>query len=361
MKNTCILIALLLILASCSKKVQYTITGSVADTAKTTIYLQQWADGNWKNIDSAALINGKFEMKGKIDVVEEYYLSKGERDKLMLFVENCPIMVTSDSTLLGKGKVKGGAVQELYNTYMAEFMKQNKAMAVLEGQWEKEQSPEAKKLIEVKVDSIDKELTNYQKKIMTENPSSPVAIHLLTRMQFGMNGEELSQQLSKLDTTLNKTQSYKSMAKRVDALMKVSIGKIAPDFTQNNTDGNPIKLSDVYSKNKLTLVDFWASWCGPCRGENPNVVAAYQKYNSKGFGVFGVSFDADKERWLKAIADDKLTWPHVSDLKGWNNSAASLYAVNSIPANFLLDQKGTIIATNLRGEELMKKLEEVLK
>jgi peroxiredoxin len=148
---------------------------------------------------------------------------------------------------------------------------------------------------------------------------------------------------------------------RVAKLKLVAIGQIAPDFTMTDTAGNPIKLSDIYSKNKYTLIDFWASWCGPCRRENPNVVAVFNDYKAKGFGVFGVSLDSDKAKWEKAIADDKLTWTHVSDLKKWKNEAAALYSVNSIPANLLVDKTGKIIGRNLREEKLREKIVELLK
>jgi peroxiredoxin len=361
MRTTTILCAMFLLLASCSKKEQYTISGTVADTAQITIYLQQRVDGNWKVIDSTTLVNGKFQFAGKVEVPEEYYLSKSERDKLMLFIENCPITVTADSVLIGKANVTGGAVQEQYNIYMVEFYKQNDAMSTLETQWEKEQRDDVKKKLEVQLDSLDKSFTGFQEKFMLDHSSSPVAPYLLSRLQYGKNSEELSALLTKLDPSLANTISYKSLKKRIDALKKVAFGQKAPDFTQSNTDGIPITFSTVYGKNKYTLVDFWASWCGPCRAENPNVVAAFQQFSSKGFGVFGVSLDKDRERWLKAITDDKLTWPHVSDLKGWGNEAAKEYAINSIPANFLVDQNGIIIGANLQGEELIKKLAELLK
>ncbi|NQU87519.1 MAG: TlpA family protein disulfide reductase [Mariniphaga sp.] len=140
----------------------------------------------------------------------------------------------------------------------------------------------------------------------------------------------------------------------------VAVGMTAPDFTQNDTEGNPLSFSDVYSANEYTLVDFWAAWCGPCRAENPNVVAVYNDYSEKGFTVFGVSLDQTKEDWLQAIEDDGLTWQHVSDLAYWNNAAAKLYAVNTIPSSLIVDKQGKIIAKNLRGEDLRAKISELL-
>jgi peroxiredoxin len=155
-----------------------------------------------------------------------------------------------------------------------------------------------------------------------------------------------------------KTPSAQTLSMRISKLEKVAVGQQAPDFTMNDADGKPVKLSDVYKQHKYLLVDFWASWCGPCRQENPNVVSVWEKYRNDGLGV---SLDSKKDAWLKAINDDKLAWTQVSDLKGWKNSAADLYGVNSIPSNILLDQNGKIIAHNLRGDDLRNELSARLK
>jgi peroxiredoxin len=176
-----------------------------------------------------------------------------------------------------------------------------------------------------------------------------------------MEADVLEGYIKGFDAKLDSVPTVGMLKERIGKLKSVAIGQIAPDFTMNDTAGNPVKLSDVYSKNEYTLVDFWASWCGPCRRENPNVVAVFNTNKAKGFGVFGVSLDTDKEKWMKAVADDQLTWPHVSDLKGWKNDAAAVYAVSSIPANLLLDKTGKIIDRNLREEKLREKIGELLK
>ncbi|MBK7869827.1 MAG: TlpA family protein disulfide reductase [Saprospiraceae bacterium] len=147
------------------------------------------------------------------------------------------------------------------------------------------------------------------------------------------------------------------LQKHLDAVKSFAVGGVAPDFAQKTPEGEDLKLSDL--RGKVVLVDFWASWCGPCRRENPNVVRVYNQYKEKGFEILGVSLDQDKNRWLQAIEKDGLTWRHVSDLKGWQNEVAQLYSVSAIPHTILLDAEGKIIARNLRGPALENKLAEL--
>jgi len=193
---------------------------------------------------------------------------------------------------------------------------------------------------------------------INNNLNQTETIRLIQRVGgYDPDYKEMRVLFKKLDKKVKKTNEGKVFERYLKNLENVSVGKKAPGITQFDVDGNPYSLQDL--KGKYVLVDFWASWCPPCREENPNLVATYAEFKDKNFEILGVSFDKNLDSWKKAIKDDNLTWKHISDLQHWNNGASGVYAVKAIPQNVLVDPNGIIIARNLHGEALKTKLREI--
>lgn len=326
MKRTYKIILILLTtfhLNSFSQAPSYEINGKI-NINDGTIYLKSFRNKMFFNIDSAKIVKGCFFFKGSVRHTDLYGLSTDKNNSFSpyyMFLENCPIQVTIDTRKDESVLITGSTANDLFVKY---HYNEN-----------------------YKIDSL-----------ISANPKSTVVAYLLYReIAPALSAAEIEANLALFDFSL-KDLSYIKELKEIAAIKKsVEVGNLAPDFSGTTPDGKEIKLSD-YLGNYL-LLDFWASWCGPCRRENPNVVIAYNNFKSKGFSVFGVSLDKNKEDWTRAIKKDSLTWAHVSDLKFWDSAPAKLYGVRSIPSNFLLDPTGKIIARNLQGEDLIKKLKEV--
>ena len=365
MKNIFYTIALTVFVASCSSGPHYTVKGKLAGADSVKIfYLQKRDAGKMVRIDSAICKKGLFTFKGgKVDFPQLVQLVAGNSNKRTAFyLENSDITISGNVDSLYNAKFTGSKTQEEYNS----FIELNKPLSDDYNKTYTEyqaasQAGNAAKVAELekKADSIQNAMTSLQKNFVKEHPSSYTSPSILVSLSYDMDPDEISSAVSAMDTAIARLPQIKSLMERVVVMKSVAVGKKAPDFTLSDPDDKPVSL---YSKlgSKLLLVDFWASWCGPCRHENPNVVKVYSEFNKKGFNIFSVSLDKKKEDWVKAIADDKLTWTHVSDLQYWSSAAAKLYAVNSIPANFLLDETGTIIGKNLRGDDLYKKVKELL-
>jgi peroxiredoxin len=364
MKNVIYLIALQVILVSCSSEPHYTIIGKIKGSDSVTFLLQKRSGNKIITIDSALSKKGSFKMKnGAVDYPQMCQIvAKDKRMRTSLYVENSEITITGSLDSLYKAKITGSKTQDEYQG----FINSNKPLSerysktYIEYQ-SASQTGNTQRVAELEkeADSIQKEMTNLQKNFVKNNPSSYVAPSILGSLSYGLEAGEIESYINAMDTSISNIPVMKELKERVAVMKAVSVGQKAPDFSMNDVNGSPVALSSKIG-SKLLLIDFWAAWCGPCRQENPNIVKVYNEFHKKGFDVYGVSLDQRKEDWIKAVTDDKLTWTHVSDLQYWNNAAAKKYAVHAIPANFLLDETGTIIARNLRGEALYNKVSEVL-
>ncbi|WP_412465968.1 redoxin domain-containing protein [Pedobacter sp. KLB.chiD] len=354
----------------------YTIKGQIGKLGKPAkAFLLTTKEGT-QVLDSVPLVNGSFTFRGHVDGPTEATLRlkhddaveiPGKRikiDGLSLILDNEDITITGKDSL--KTAVLKGSAQTEESRRVDDMLRPlyHKMQAFNK---EYEDLPEAKKQDKTVIMDLEKRARKTEKEIMDakisyvkKNPDSFMSLMALnSTLAPGFDAVEMEKIYLTINPKLRDSYFGKTVGQRIATFKKTQEGVEAQDFTQPDVDGKMVKLSDY--RGKYVLVDFWASWCAPCRRENPNLVKVYEQYKSKGFEILGVSLDkaADKAKWIKAIADDKLAWKQVGDLKGWENEAAAKYEVKAIPMNFLIDPNGKIIAKYLRGEVLENKLKEI--
>ena len=350
-------------LAACTSEPSYKISGTIEGAADgELVYLQEVKGREMVKLDSAVVTAGAFTFNGRQDVAANRYITytpaEGKGKMTDFFLENGNIAVTFGE----ETTVAGTPNNEIYQAYKKEAGALNKEMRALYGKFKEEGLTEEQKAeIEKQYEELDNKLNDLTFKTIDANITNAVGIHLWPANSYSMELEQLKALAAKVPAEFQSNERIANLLKRIEVLEKTAAGQKFTDFSMPDPEGNIIKLSDEISKNKYTLVDFWASWCGPCRAEMPNVIAAYKEFNKKGFGIVGVSLDSDAAKWKDAIKTMNMTWTHMSDVKGWQCEGAALYGVNSIPATVLVAQDGTIVARNLRGEAIAEKLKELLK
>jgi peroxiredoxin len=366
MKKLSIICALFLSINAFSQAKGYVINGSIKKVADNSYVYLSHIYNEQTHIDSALVKAEKFTFKGKTPEPNMYWITlrKNENPQLIFFVDNTNITIAADADSMSNAKIIGGQTQTDYKTWLSlqeKYGETRKNLIITYNGFMQSGNQEAGKKI---VDSAGVLERAYEKEIVKfikTHPQSNIGAYAIYSVTFDWpKMEEYDEMLNALSPQVKNGKFGKLAIDKIEGMrMKDAIpGTLAANFTQADVNGKPVSLNSF--RGKVVLVDFWASWCGPCRAENPNVVAAYNKFHPKGFEILGVSLDSNKDKWLQAIQKDNLTWTHVSDLKGWQNEAAKKYGVNSIPFNVLLDKDGKIVAKGLRGAALEAELAKIL-
>lgn len=347
---------------TCTSGNPYKITGKVTGAANgDTVFLQNRVNREFTKIKSAVIKNGEFTMQGEENETVNRYITytKGEKKFYAdFFLESGDINIT-----LGENDhIVGTPSNEIYQDFKSKMGEINGQIeTIYKSMQEPTITPEQKKAKNEEMDKLEGKLADIITLTMENNITNVVGVHLLKSYYYYIDYAKLETILAKVPAQYQKNDDIVRLQSLVARAKATSVGQKFTDFEMLTPEGKPIKLSEYAGKGKYVLVDFWASWCGPCRKEMPNLVKAYDLYKDKGLEIVGVSLDKDAKSWKGALKQLKMTWIQMSDLKYWGCEGAKMYAVSSIPHIVLLDKDGKILARGLHGEELQAKLAELMK
>lgn len=351
-------------LVSCNKPT-FNVNVELQNAEGKMIYLKKMLDKEFVLIDSTVMHDSIVNFVVEKGSIADYYSIsiEGVKYPINFFSENNDMSIAGDVKDNKNFSVAGSNAQELIKEYNNENKKFYNQLRELGQQFrEVSQTGDQTELerIENEYNQVEKNQNNYISLFLTKNSNNFIAPYILYNNRYNYELNELEDYVNNFNIKVE-SEFSKLLNDYIAILQRVDIGQTFIDFTQETPEGDLMSISELAGKSKLLLIDFWASWCGPCRAENPNVVEVYNEYHEKGFDIIGVSLDMEKDKWIEAIEKDGLIWHNISDLKYWNNEGAKLYGISSIPSNVLIDKNGIIIAKNLRGEDLRNKVEEILK
>ncbi|BDD02643.1 TlpA disulfide reductase family protein [Aureibacter tunicatorum] len=342
----------------------FEINGTTSVIPDSTMVLLKKHKGghSFEKLDSAMVLNGKFRLNGKLESPDRLYLDLGKNQQLGLFMGNEVVNVAIDDANIANAEITGSKSQNDYQSYLKAVKPYADKKSLLENEYYDAQQKNDTAALN-KVNALYEETIADEQKVIEqwikEHPASYIsAVAIREQLIYQLDYNELNDMLKILSPEVLKTEAGESLSERRDVLSKVAVGQMAPDFTLNTPDGQSLSLSSL--RGNPVLIDFWASWCPPCRKENPNLVKTFNLYKDKGLQIIGVSLDTSLDKWKKAIADDHINWYQVSDLQGWKSPVVAKYGVISIPHTVLLDSDGKIVAKNLHGEKLKKELDKLL-
>ncbi|WP_447635412.1 redoxin domain-containing protein [Flavobacterium microcysteis] len=369
-KKTYLLVSFIFLFTTVANaQLKYTIQGNGKQLKNGDVLYLVYEKNGKPAMDSAKVHKKKFSFSGQIDKPVKASLYRNENpmkanivaEYLALYLEEGAIKISSPDTLTNAsiGGTPLNETMELYRLKLVPWSKKNRAIKDPELFTDTEKKDTALvNSTNTKLRQLFYERTELELEFIKENPASYVSLEILRRISGQSRFvDKIEAAYKQLDKNLKTTPQAAFIEENIVKSRMVAVGSLAKDFIITDMNGNEVRLSSF--KGSYVLLDFWASWCGPCRKEHPNLATAYAKFKEKGFTILSVSIDTNKDKWLKAVANDRLSWTQVSDLKGNNSESYLLYGVTTIPANFLINPKGTIIAKDLKGDSLQEELAKV--
>ncbi|MEM6894758.1 MAG: TlpA disulfide reductase family protein [Bacteroidota bacterium] len=328
---------------------------------KTTDSLNQLVD-----VDTTTVENGVFSFEGVQEQPKLHYLMlEDSRGNLPFFLENGKISIKFQKDSMNYARIKGTPQNDIFMDFLGESRRMGERARSMQQDMRvasQKQPQDTVTMMALREEymELQEDVKTYNVDFAKNNPDALISVLIMGNllMSKALPTSEIQEMFDALTPEMKATEPANKLKEQLDKLKTTEVGSAAPEFSAPNPEGEMLALSDI--KGKLTLVDFWAAWCRPCRAENPNIVSVYNKFHDKGFNVIGVSLDTRADDWTNAIAKDGLEWNHISNLKRFQDPIAQLYNVNAIPAAFLIDENGVIVAKNLRGSALEKKVSEFL-